>query len=79
MEQHQGNMLDKLDDFRKRLKSKNQAALPEWASHRLKFHVDSDNAFRLTEAQNNDGDDGGLMVIDSVPEEYKMKRKGIDI
>lgn len=41
MEVRQGGFLSKLEDFRKRIKSKGQTEVPTWISHRLKFHIDS--------------------------------------
>ena len=71
MDKHQGSMLDRLEEFRKRIKSKNKEEMPEWASHRLKFHIDSENAFKHSGREGNNGvgieDDGGLMVVDSTP------------
>lgn len=50
-----------------------------WSTHKLKFHIDSDNAYKYVSKVENarDYDDGGLQVI--AEPETNIKRKGIDI
>ena len=57
-------MFSKLDKFTSRLKQDKKS---DWMCHRLKFHIDSENAYNLDRKNQerkgrDDMDDGGLKV-----------------
>lgn len=81
LEKHEGSMLEKLEKFRSKIcQTKSHSTTDsEWSTHKLKFHIDSDNAYKYISkvANARDFDDGGLQVIDEPGS--NLKRKGIDI
>ena len=65
MQQKEDEVLSKLDKFTSRLKADKKN---DWMCHRLKFHIDSENAYNLDKknqerkGREQDEDDGGLKV-----------------
>lgn len=79
LEKHEGSIMEKLEKFKQKLhKSRTDETDEDWKVHRLKFHIDSDNAYKMIDKAQNAGDmdDGGLMVV-AAP--HPGKRKGLDI
>ena len=61
-----GNLFDRLNSFTSKLKDKNSEKNVQWMKHSLKFHIDSEAAYKLDEKKRllhedqGDLEDGGL-------------------
>lgn len=63
-----GNLFDRLNDFTSKLKNTDNDKNKQWMKHSLKFHIDSEAAYKFDEKKKmlhedqDDLEDGGLKV-----------------